>query len=168
LRLLARILNIKVGASDGTWRDNHFEVTVMDWTRARLCAAGIVMSAALVAPISAQTTTALGSVRLPRAVVANGQPLAAGTYTLRMTTDPVTSVVGQGPDAAHWVEFVQGGQVKGKELASIVTPADTKLVAKRTPPAAGRPLVQMLKGADYLRVWVNRDGTQYLVHLGLK
>jgi hypothetical protein len=126
------------------------------------------MSVALAATASAQTGTALGTVRLPRAVVANGQPLAAGTYSLRMTADPVPAVVGQGPDAAHWVEFVQAGQVKGKELASIVTPADTKLVAKRTPPAAGHPLVQMLKGADYLRVWVNHDGTQYLIHLGLK
>lgn len=165
---MARNLNISVAASDGTWRDNHFEVTVMDWTRARLGAAGIVMSVALAATASAQTGTTLGTVRLPRAVVANGQPLAAGTYSLRMSADPVPAVVGQGPDSAHWVEFVQAGQVKGKELASIVTPADTKLVAKRTPPAAGRPLVQMLKGADYLRVWVNHDGTQYLIHLSLK
>jgi hypothetical protein len=100
--------------------------------------------------------------------VANGQSLAAGSYTLRMAADPVSPVVGQGPEAAHWVEFVQGGQVKGKELASVVAPADTKLVAKRTPPAAGKPLVQLLKGADYLRVWVNHDGSQYLVHLALK
>jgi len=141
----------------------------MGWTQARLAAAGLVMGVALAATVSAQTTaTALGTVRLPRAVVANGQPLPAGTYTVRMTADAVSSVVGQGPDAARWVEFVQGGQVKGKELASVVAPADTKLVAKRTPPAAGRPLVQMLKGADYLRVWVNHNGAQYLIHLGLK
>lgn len=138
----------------------------MSWTRARLAAAGIVMSVASAAMVSAQTPAALGTVRLPRAVVANGQPLAAGTYTLRMSADPVAPVVGQGPDAAHWVEFVQAGQVKGKELASVVAPADTKVVAKRTPPAPGRPLVQMLRGADYLRVWVNHDGTQYLIHLG--
>jgi hypothetical protein len=165
---MARILNISVGVGTADRRDNHCEVTVMDWTRARLGAAGFVMSVALAATAMAQTGTSLGTVRLPRAAIANGQPLAAGTYSLRMTTDPVPAVVGQGPDSAHWVEFVQAGQVKGKELASIVTPADTKLVAKRTPPAAGRPLVQMLKGADYLRVWVNHDGTQYLIHLGLK
>ena len=129
---------------------------------------GLLMSIALLATVSAQTpATALGTVRLPRAVMANGQPLPAGTYTMRLTADAVTAVVGQGPDAAHWVEFLQAGQVKGKELADIVAPADAKTVAKRTLPTPDQPLVQMLNGADYLRVWVNHGGTQYLVHLSL-
>jgi hypothetical protein len=106
-------------------------------------------------------------VRFPRAVVANGQPLAAGSYTVRLTGDPVTPVVGQ-KDSERWVEFVQGGQVRGKELASVVAPADIKAVAEMTPPAAGTSKVQMLRGADYLRVWVNRGGTHYLVHLSLQ
>jgi len=108
---------------------------------------------------------ALGSVQVPRAVVANGQPLPAGTYTLRLSNDAVTPVVGQSPEAAKWVEFVQGTTVKGKELASVVSPADVKAVAKITPPAPGSAKVQVLRGADYLRVWFNRAGTQYLVHL---
>ena len=57
------------------------------------------MSIALLATVSAQTpATALGTVRLPRAVMANGQALPAGTYTMRLTSDAVTAVVGQGPD----------------------------------------------------------------------
>jgi hypothetical protein len=108
---------------------------------------------------------ALGSVQLPRAVMANGQPLPAGTYTLRLSNDAVAPVVGQAPEAAKWVEFVQGTGVKGRELATVVSPADVKAVAKIAPPAPGSAKVQMLKGADYLRVWFNRAGTQYLVHL---
>jgi hypothetical protein len=115
--------------------------------------------------VASQADATLGTVRIPVRVSANGQPLEAGTYTLRVSSDPVTPVVGQGPDSEKWVEFVQAGVVKGKELASVVAPADVKAVAKRTPPAAGRPVVHTLRGNDYLRVWVNKDGSQYLVHL---
>jgi hypothetical protein len=128
----------------------------------------VALTVALAAGVVAsQHEDTLGTVRLGRAVLADGHPLAAGTYTLRLSNDPVSSVVGEGADSEHWVEFVQGGQVKGRELASVVSGDAVKDVAKRTPPAAGRPLVQVLKGADYLRVWVNHSGTQYLIHLSL-
>jgi hypothetical protein len=118
------------------------------------------------APTSAVAAQALAqSVRIPAGVRANGQPLPSGVYTLRVSGDPVAPVVGQGPDSARWVEFVQGGQVRGKELASVVAPADVKAVAKRTPPTEGRGIVHVLRGAEYIRVWVNNSGTQYLVHL---
>lgn len=125
----------------------------------------VVLLASFPIMVSAQ---ALATARISTGVSANGQALPAGTYTLRVSTDPVTAVVGQGPEAAKWVEFLQSGQVKGKELASVVVPADVKAVAKRTPPAPGQALVQSLRGADYLRVWVNQGGTQYLVHLSVK
>jgi hypothetical protein len=131
--------------------------------------AGALLTIASVVPVAAQaqsqTQKALGTARIPAGVVANGQPLPAGTYSVRLSTDPVAPVVGQGADAAKWVEFVQAGQVKGKELASVVSPADVKAVAKRTPPAPGAGMVQTLNGADYVRVWFNSGGTQYLVHL---
>jgi hypothetical protein len=113
------------------------------------------------------TTQTLGSVRITQNVTANGQPLAPGTYTLRLSDQAVTPVVGQSPEAARWVEFVQGGQVRGRELASVIAPADVKEVAEMPPPAPGASKVQTLKGADYLRLWVNRGGTQYLIHLGV-
>jgi hypothetical protein len=119
------------------------------------------------APAGAQLAPAatLGTVSLPQAVKANGQDLAAGSYTLRLSDDAVPKVVGQAPDSAQWVEFVRGGKVAGKELATKVSAADVKSIAEMTPPAAGSSKVQMLKGADYVRVWINRAGTHYLVHL---
>jgi len=118
------------------------------------------------APTSSVTAQPLAqSVRIPAGVRANGQSLPAGVYTLRTSGEPVTPVVGQGPDSARWVEFVQGGQVRGKELASVVAPADGKAVAKPTPPAQGLGIVHVLRGAEYIRVWVNSGGSQYLVHL---
>ena len=126
----------------------------------------IVWALMVVVP-NAQTAAGptLGSVHLSQSVKANGQDLPAGTYTLRLTNEAVTPVVGQSPDAAQWVEFVQAGKVKGRELATKVSAADVKTIAKMAPPAAGASKVQVLKGADYLRIWMNKSGTHYLVHL---
>jgi hypothetical protein len=128
-------------------------------------AAAVLMA---IAPVMLVAQTTLATARIPAGVSANGQALPAGTYTLRVAADPVSAVVGQAPESAKWVEFLQGGQVRGKELATVVAPADVKAVAKRTPPTAGQALVQALRGADYVRVWVNQGGTQYLVHLSVK
>jgi|SoiMethySBSTD1v2_1073268.scaffolds.fasta_scaffold41890_3 hypothetical protein len=110
----------------------------------------------------------LGTANIPKAVMANGQPLAAGTYTVRLAAEGADKpAVGQTPDLSRWCEFVQGGQVKGKELCTVLSASEVGAVVKDTPPAAGSVKVQMLKGNDYLRVWANRGGTHYLVHLAV-
>jgi hypothetical protein len=129
--------------------------------------AAVAVLGLLPARLHAQAKDSLGSVTLSKKVMANGQPLAAGTYTVRLANDSVSSVVGQSPDAEKWVEFVQGGQVKGKELATVVTGPDAKTVLKGKAPAAGSSRVDTLKGADYVRVWINKGGTTYLIHLTL-
>ncbi len=108
----------------------------------------------------------IGSVRLGQAVRANGQALPAGTYTLRLTSETPAAVVGQAPSSARWVEFVQGGQVRGRELATVVSAADISIVGKtKTPPGPGSARVHELRGGDYVRIWLNSGGTHYLVHL---
>ena len=131
---------------------------------------GLIAVVLLVSPfvVAAQTGESLGTVRLAQSVMANGQALAAGTYTARLSTENVSRVVGQPADSTRWVEFVQGGQVKGRELATVVAPADVKEVAKGTPPPPGTARIQALRGGEYLRVWLNRGGTQYLIHLSVK
>jgi len=117
------------------------------------------------AQTSAQAQTTLGTARLTKGVMADGKALAAGSYTLRLAADAVKPVSGQGPDNAKWVEFVQGGQVKGRELASVVPQAEVKGVIKGTAPAANTAKVELLKGGEYLRVWAHRGGNHYLIHL---
>ncbi len=107
----------------------------------------------------------IGSVRIPKAVSANGQALPAGTYTVRLAGEGVPGKVGQTADLSRWCEFVQGGQVKGKELCTVLSSSEVSSVVKDAPPPAGGSKVQMLKGNDYLRVWINRAGTHYLMHL---
>jgi hypothetical protein len=129
---------------------------------------------ALALPVSllAQTSgasagTSLGSVTLKTAVMADGQRLPAGTYQVRLTGDTPKPGVGQSPDSERYVEFVRGGKVVGRELATLVPQAEiAQVVNPNSPrPATGGTRVELLKGDDYVRVWINRSGMNYFVHL---
>jgi hypothetical protein len=63
------------------------------------------------------------------------------------------------------VEFVQKGNVVGREVVSIVPEAEVKDVVKDAPSPSGGSKVQVLKGNDYVRVWFSKAGNHYLIHL---
>jgi len=113
------------------------------------------------------TAATLTSVRIPRSVLADGQPLAAGTYMVRATTETPQAPVGQTAAQYHWVEFLQAGQVRGRALADVLTSEDARVIAKQGIPGPGTARVDTLVGNDYVRVWINRGGTNYLVHLAV-
>jgi hypothetical protein len=119
------------------------------------------------APAAPTGEVNLGSVRLPRAVTADGKPLPAGTYTVRLTGQEARpEAVGTTETLERWAEFVQRGSVKGREVVTIVPESEIKMVVKDAPPRPGAgPKVQTLRGNDYVRIWVNRGGTHYLIHL---
>jgi hypothetical protein len=118
------------------------------------------------APAAPTGALPLGTVHLAKAVTADGKPLPAGTYQVRLTADEAKpDAVGASKNVERWVEFVQGGTVKGREVVSIVPEAEVKTVVKDTPPAAGASKVQVLKGNEYVRVWINKAGNHYLIHL---
>ena len=117
------------------------------------------------APTAPTGDLTLGSVRLTRGVTADGKPLAAGTYQVRLTAQQAApEAVGTTEALERWVEFSQGKSVKGREVVSIVPQAEIKMVVKDAPPASGGSKVQVLRGNEYLRVWINRGGTHYLIH----
>lgn len=112
------------------------------------------------------TETALGSVRIPRAVKADGKDLKAGTYQVRLTAQAASPAV-PGQTMERWVEFVQGGKVVGREVVSIVPAGEMKDLmpgpdANKGPGSGAR--VEMLKGNEYMRVWIARNGVNYLIH----
>ena len=133
-------------------------------------AAAVIASAGSVASMAVQSSggETLASVNIPRSVLANGQPLASGTYTLRLTTELAPPVAGQTPEASPWIQFVQGDQVKGRELAIVVLAADAKAVLKGPGPPPGSARVDLLEGNEYLRIWVTRGDKNYLLHLPVK
>ena len=109
---------------------------------------------------------ALGSVRLTRSVMADGKPLKAGTYQVRLTSQDAAPPAA-GIKMERWVEFLQGGKVAGREVVSIVPAAEMKDLmpgpdSGKGPGAGAR--VEMLKGNDYMRVWIARNGVNYLIH----
>ena len=112
--------------------------------------------------------TALGSVRLTRGVMADGKPLKAGTYQVRLTSQDASPQV-PGIKMERWVEFLQGGKVAGREVVSIVPQAELKdlMPGPDSLPRAGSgsARVEMLKGNEYVRVWINRGGVHYLIHM---
>ena len=109
---------------------------------------------------------ALGTVRITHSAKADGKPLPAGSYQVRLTAQTAKpEAVGTSETLERWVEFVQGGQVKGREVVTIVPQAEIKMVVKDAPPASGGSKVQMLRGNEYVRVWINRGGNHYLIHL---
>ena len=150
----------------------------------QVCLVGVVAVALLAAPSSGagqgQSTgaadakmgagdsaaRALGTVRLPRSVKANGEVLRAGRYQVRVTEEVAKpEAPGTQPNLERWVEFVQGGEVKGREVASIVPQDEMAKIAESRRVAPGASRVEMLRGDEFLRVWINRSGTHYLIHM---
>ena len=112
---------------------------------------------------------ALGTISLPRGVMADGKPLAAGSYQVRLTGQSAQpTVAGQRGDLSRWVEFVRAGEVRGREVVTIIPASEMKDLnsgAGGPRPGPNSSRVEMLKGDDYLRIWINRGGVAYLVHL---
>jgi hypothetical protein len=110
---------------------------------------------------------ALGSAHLTRAVVADGKPLASGTYQIRTTDDEPKPAIGQSANAERWIEFLKGGKVVGREVATVISAIDMKTIVKGPTPPRNGSRVDTLKGGDYVRVWVNKGDTNYLINLPL-
>jgi hypothetical protein len=109
----------------------------------------------------------LGSARLTKGAMADGKALPAGTYTVRVTAQEAKpDSVGPVEPMERWVEFVRGGQVRGREVVSIIPAEESKLVVKDAPPrSGGAAKVQTLRGNEYVRVWFNKGGNHYVINL---
>jgi hypothetical protein len=135
----------------------------------QLVLVGTVMAALSAAPAFAQTGsargTALGTVHITRTVLADGKPLAAGTYQVRLSDEEPKPGLGQNPDAEKYVEFLKGGKVAGREVATVIGPEDIGKIAKGKKPKTNSSSVEVLKGGDFVRVWINKGGTNYLINM---
>jgi hypothetical protein len=107
----------------------------------------------------------LATVHIPRTVKADNQVLSAGTYRIRLMGEPLKPAVGETPNLEQWVEFLRAGKVMGKAVASIVPADQIHQVAEENVPTPGHARVDILKGNDYVRVWINKGGDSYLIHL---
>jgi hypothetical protein len=132
----------------------------------RLVIVGALVGAFAASHAIAQPANAsLGSVTIAKKVMADGKPLAPGTYQVRLTNDAPKPGVGQAPDAEKYVEFVKGGKVVASEVATVIPAEEIGKIAKGKKPARNGSSTELLKGGDYYRVWINRGGTNYLINL---
>jgi hypothetical protein len=135
--------------------------------RKALAVTGLATALALAAPAvqTQQTAQSLGTVQMPRAVRAGELTLPAGSYTVRVSSAAVPASVGLSSESSAWLEFVQGSDVRGRELAVVLNEAEViEQVVDSAPPASGSAKVEVLRGNEYVRLWINRGGTHYLVH----
>ena len=125
-----------------------------------------VQPATAPSPAAPAGEVALGSVHFAKGVKADGKALAAGTYQVRLTTQAANPPAkGQSEGLERWVEFTQGGQVKGREVVTIIPQSEIAQVQKDTPPGANASKVELLKGGDFVRVWIRKGSNHYLLHL---
>ncbi len=132
----------------------------------RLVLVGALAGALAATTAFAQSGTNLGTVHIPKKVMADGKPLAAGTYQVRATDEsPTQPATGADPNGEKYVEFLRGGKVVGREVATVVPASDIGKIAKGKRPKANSSMVEMLKGGDYWRVWINKSGTNYIINM---
>ena len=97
------------------------------------------------APTAPTGDLVLGTVTLAKATTADGKPLPAGTYQVKLTAQEAKpDAKGASENIERWVEFVQKGTVKGREVVSIVPQNEVKNVVKDSAAAAKR----RAEGAD--------------------
>jgi hypothetical protein len=125
-----------------------------------------VQPATAPSPAAPAGDLALGTVRFTKGVKADGKALAAGTYQVRLTAQAANPPAkGQSDGLERWVEFTQGGQVKGREVVTIIPQSEIAQVQKDMPPGANSSKVELLKGGDFLRVWIRKGANHYLLHM---
>lgn len=144
----------------------HRRICALNTCALSLCS--LIFGAALLAsPAHAQeapaASIALATVTISQTVLAGGTALAPGTYQIRLTGEALAPLPGQSPDAEQRVEFVSKGMAVAREVATIYEPEAGAVGTSGNGQGAAR--VQLLKGGDFLRVSVVRNGTRYLIHL---
>jgi hypothetical protein len=117
------------------------------------------------APSAADSGEVIATIRVAHPVLANGAPLPTGTYQVRLTNERPKPAPGQSPDAARWIALVAHDTVVAREVAIVIQAEDIAAVAKSSPPGPGEVRVELLRGDEFLRIWINHLGTHYLIHL---
>ena len=112
------------------------------------------------------TTTAndVVTVRIPVAVLADGKPLPPGRYNVRLTGNQPPQP-GQPAGAQQAVEIIADGNVVARETAEVLKDDDLPPVGASSQSVQSGTRVEMLKGGEFLRISMKRDGARYLVYL---
>jgi len=127
--------------------------------RILICAiAGVLCS-------SGASAQVIGTIRVTQAVLADGKPLAPGTYQIRLTTEHPAQAPGASSNGECWIELMKGQAVVAREVATIIPNDQIAAIAKGPGPKPNSARVDVLKGGEYVRAWINHDSTNYIINL---
>jgi hypothetical protein len=105
----------------------------------------------------------MATVRITQSVFADGKALAPGTYEVIITDEHPAVPTGAPAQNQRWVEFVQNGQVIGREIAEVFLASERPVGTAG--PTTTRAVVQRLRGDEFVRIVVSDGGARYLIHL---
>jgi acyl dehydratase len=123
-------------------------------------------SSFLMAACDSDTVT-LADITLPSSALADGKILPAGRYELRLTSQHPPAPPGATATSEVWVQFMRDQTLAGREVASVVSASEIADVAEGPVPGPGQSRIELLRGGVYVRIWVNRDGVNYILNLPL-
>lgn len=129
------------------------------------CTLSVTTVTGLATEQAAADANLLTTVRITTVVLANGTPLPAGTYDVRLTQDQPAPHAGQSRDAQRWVEFVADGKVIAREVAEVLHDDDLPSIGASSLPVRSGTRVDMLTGGEFLRISVKRDHERFLIYL---
>jgi hypothetical protein len=109
----------------------------------------------------------LATVTIPIPVIASGVPLPKGTYQVRFAADEQAGGIAAAGAAQRRVEFAVKGSVVARDIAEVIRDDDAPGIGASSQPAAQGVRVDLLKGGEFLRISVKRDGVRYLIHLSV-
>jgi hypothetical protein len=116
-------------------------------------------------PASTVGTEIAASVQIPVAVLADGKPLPPGKYNVRFTGEPSAPLPGQPAGAQQSVELLADGKVVAREIAEVLKDEDLPAEGASSQHVQNGTRVEMLKGGEFLRISVKREGARYLLYL---
>jgi hypothetical protein len=116
-------------------------------------------------PASTVGNDVAAAVQIPVTVLADGKPLPPGRYSLRLTAEGPAPLPGQPAGAQQRVELLADGKVVAQEIAEVLKDEDLPADGASSQHVQNGTRVEMLKGGEFLRISVKRDGARYLLYL---
>ncbi len=116
-------------------------------------------------PASTVGNEVAASVQIPVTVLADGKPVPPGKYSIRLTAERPGPLPGQPVGAQQRVELLADGKVVAQEIAEVLKDEDLPAEGASSQHVQNGTRVEMLKGGEFLRISIKRDGARYLLYL---
>lgn len=105
------------------------------------------------------------TVQITQQVLADGKPLAPGTYEIWITDERPDVGAGAPSENQRTVELVQNGKVVAREIAEVFPRAPREVVGTTGSAMPTTARVERLKEGDFIRVSINDPDGRFLIHL---